>query len=280
MCRVIPPASFEQRGLAVVDVSHDGNDGGARPELVGGFLFRLHEKVFGRGGDLDVGVVLFGEQLDSLQLERLVFGRHDVHLHEFEDERGGLELEVPRELVDGHDFVHRDNRPAGAACATPQQPLRRRRRLEHLSFALFGAFSFAQTLALPSLALAEPLLDPPFLFEQKLGFVFQKRVGVVLWLGRLAPRFFCRFFGFFFWGRRGRDDDGAQLADFGLFLGRFGDLCLGGFVVGLFRRGFFFRRHLLGDGRRDFLLFFRFDFRGSDGDRRRLEGLRFRRFRE
>ncbi len=95
MCWVMPPASpaatsvdadgVEQRSLAVVDVTHDGDDGrahdldhagGVFEEALDGFVFEL---LFNRD-DLGVGAELARDILYQLAFERLVDGdEHALH---------------------------------------------------------------------------------------------------------------------------------------------------------------------------------------------------------
>jgi hypothetical protein len=119
MCWVMPPASpagdvggadgVEQRGLAVVDVAHDGDDrraddldhaGGVFEEAFDGLVFEL---LFD-GDDGGVGAELARDILDELAFERLVDGDEDALHQQGGDEVLAADVELFGEILDRDAF--------------------------------------------------------------------------------------------------------------------------------------------------------------------------------
>ena len=99
----------EQRGLAVIDVAHDGDDGrthdldetgGVLEEAFDGFVLDL---LFD-GDDLRVGAELAGDGFDELGVERLVDRDHDAAEEQGSDEIFTANLELLGEVLDGDAF--------------------------------------------------------------------------------------------------------------------------------------------------------------------------------
>jgi hypothetical protein len=92
----------EQRGLAVIDVAHDGDDRRARLKVLGvlgelGFqraLFLEADLFDGSAEDLR-------QVADHLHVERLVDGREDVALEQHLDDQVRLDAELVGQLLDG-----------------------------------------------------------------------------------------------------------------------------------------------------------------------------------
>ncbi len=113
MCCVMPPASpaatrlradvVEQRGLAVVDVAHDGDHRRARHRLVlrVGFGLFLEEGI----GIVELGghrrvAHLLDDDHRGLLVELLVDGDHLAQLHQLLDDLGGLHRHLVRQVGD------------------------------------------------------------------------------------------------------------------------------------------------------------------------------------
>ena len=110
----------QQRGLAVVDVAHDGHHRRPRPQILGPVLDALE-------ADLDVGLAdplglmaeLGDQQLRGVGVERLVDGRHDAHLHQLLDDIGAAHRHAVGELGHGdrlgqHHLAH--ERAGSSSC--------------------------------------------------------------------------------------------------------------------------------------------------------------------
>ena len=93
----------EQARLAVVDVAHDGDDRGARLEVLGvvdGLDLELGLLV-GGVRDLDFAREVGGEHLDGLVAERLRDGHHLAVAHERLDDLRRGDAEQLRDVLDG-----------------------------------------------------------------------------------------------------------------------------------------------------------------------------------
>src|SRR6185437_626582 len=103
------PDVIEERGLAVIDVTHDGHDGGARLELRRLRLGAL--QVF-----LDLVLLqnlrrmthLLDHEHRRVLIDRLVDRRHHAHVHEDFDDLGRLDGHLLRQLRDGHRLTDAD----------------------------------------------------------------------------------------------------------------------------------------------------------------------------
>ena len=113
----------EQRGLAVVDVTHDGDDRRARLEqrlFVVFVVFAEHRLQLELGllAGLDeqhLGAELLGDELDHLVGQRLRAGDHLARVEQDPHEVGGGAVQLGRELLDGdatrdHDLAFGDRR--------------------------------------------------------------------------------------------------------------------------------------------------------------------------
>ena len=92
----------EQAGLAVVDVTHDGDDRSPRLEILGivhGLLLELGLFV-GRVGDLHLAAEVGGEDLDGLVAQRLRDGDHLAVAHESLDDVRGHDPEQLGDVLD------------------------------------------------------------------------------------------------------------------------------------------------------------------------------------
>ena len=81
---------IEQRRLAVVDVTHDGDDGGSGDEIflhVGRLVRRVGDRVVRLAHGLEAE--LAGDQLDLVEVEALVDGDHQPEILEREGRRSG-----------------------------------------------------------------------------------------------------------------------------------------------------------------------------------------------
>src|SRR5581483_10409933 len=103
----------EQRGLAVVDVTHDGDDrraddldesSGVFQEAFDGLVLEL---LFD-GDNLGVGAELAGDGLDELSIERLVDGDHHAAEEQGSDEVFAADLELLGEILDGNALSNGD----------------------------------------------------------------------------------------------------------------------------------------------------------------------------
>ena len=111
MCCVMPPASpadhvrvadrVEQRGLAVVDVTHHGHDRRARRERLGGRLARLREELLLlEAGVLHVEAELGRHLRGGGHVDRGVDRDHRAERHQLALDVGRLRSELARELAD------------------------------------------------------------------------------------------------------------------------------------------------------------------------------------
>src|SRR3954447_22728815 len=93
----------EQRGLAVVDVAHDGHDGRALDEILVGVLEGGLGLALGLvGGDhLDLAVELGGDEAHRVVREGLGERRHLAHHHQLLDDLGHGHVQVLGDLLDG-----------------------------------------------------------------------------------------------------------------------------------------------------------------------------------
>ncbi|GIX22157.1 MAG: hypothetical protein KatS3mg121_0940 [Gammaproteobacteria bacterium] len=97
----------EQRGLAVVDVAHDGHHRRPRHRLA--VVLDVHrEALLGRGRVHGDGLVthFLHHQHRGVLVERLVDGRHHPHAHQGLDQLGRLDGHRLGELGDGDGFGH------------------------------------------------------------------------------------------------------------------------------------------------------------------------------
>ena len=92
----------EQRGLAVIDVAHHGDDRRARDALADDDLFgRFFDSLLGVEGDvLDAVAELAGEQRGGVNVEHLVERRHLAEFHQFLDQVAGLDAHRAAEVAD------------------------------------------------------------------------------------------------------------------------------------------------------------------------------------
>ena len=104
----------EQRGLAVIDVAHDGDDRGTRNfELAGvlgfeNFFDGLVGEFFFVADDGGAGAELGGHILDHLGVERLVDGDEDAAHEQGGDEVLGADFELLGQVLDADAFGHGD----------------------------------------------------------------------------------------------------------------------------------------------------------------------------
>src|SRR6059036_1644700 len=91
----------EERGLPVVDVTHDGDDGRAQLELSGVEVLLVEDFTFD-GSDLEIDIELVRDELRGRRIEQLVDGRHDAELEQRLDDLARL----PSHLLG--EFAHRD----------------------------------------------------------------------------------------------------------------------------------------------------------------------------
>src|SRR5439155_564441 len=91
----------EERGLAVVDVAHDRDDGRAQLELGGVEVLLVDDLTFD-GSDLEIDIELVRDELRGRRIEQLVDGRHDAELEQRLDDLARL----PSHLLG--EFAHRD----------------------------------------------------------------------------------------------------------------------------------------------------------------------------
>jgi hypothetical protein len=104
------PDGVQQRGLAVVDVAHDGDHGRARDEILVGVLERrLGVRLVGRVDDLDLLVELVRQHLDGVVAQRLRERGHLPQLHELLDDLGDGDAEVLRDVLDRGPGVDLDD---------------------------------------------------------------------------------------------------------------------------------------------------------------------------
>ncbi len=113
------PDVVEQRGLAMVDVTHDGNDGRTRLGSNSFLTLNLHtlqilfDLVLFQ--DLRRVTELFDHEHRGVLVDRLVDGGHDAHVHQYLDDLGRLDSHLSREVRDGDgltdtDFAHDGSR--------------------------------------------------------------------------------------------------------------------------------------------------------------------------
>ncbi len=101
----------EQRGLAVIDVAHHGDDRRARDQFVRafGFVFFLEEgiRIVELGGHRGVAHLLDDDHRGFL-VELLVDGDHLAQLHQVLDHLAGLDAHLVRQIghADGLGDVH------------------------------------------------------------------------------------------------------------------------------------------------------------------------------
>ncbi len=107
----------KQRGLAVVDVSHDGNDRRTRHEVVLVVLLFADSLLHFRTDIFGLEAELVGNKVDGLSIEPLVDGHHDTYRHEGRDDLCDADIHHRCQFADGYEL----------------------RQLQHLVFALFGA---------------------------------------------------------------------------------------------------------------------------------------------
>ena len=133
MCWVMPPASpattfasrmrVEQRGLAVVDVAHDGDDRRARLEqrvvffvvVVAEQRLQLELCLLAGLDEQHLGAERLGDQLDHLVGQRLRAGDHLARVEQEAHEVGGGAVQLGRELLDRDAARRRRSRPRGPA---------------------------------------------------------------------------------------------------------------------------------------------------------------------
>ena len=138
MCCVMPPASdvghlgladgVEQRGLAVVDVAHDGDHRSAVAQ-VGLIVDELVDLVLLFLGvlDLDLALELLGQDDDGVVGQRLRDGDHLAQLDHGLDDLGRAHLQRFGEVLDGGAARHRHRAlGSGRRLALDRRPCRRR----------------------------------------------------------------------------------------------------------------------------------------------------------
>ena len=96
----------EQRGLTVVDVTHDGDDGVAGHEVFGIVLFLnlvdgVHHVLI---GEVHLEAELVGDELDGLSIEALVDAHEDADAHAGGDDLGHRHVHHGSQLVGGDEF--------------------------------------------------------------------------------------------------------------------------------------------------------------------------------
>src|SRR5918994_1748601 len=100
----------EQRRLAVVDMAHDGHDGGARLEVLVVVLERRLRVLLVRDvDDLDLLVELVREHLDGVVGQRLGQRGHLAQLHQLLDDVGDRDAQVLRDVLDRRAGVDLDD---------------------------------------------------------------------------------------------------------------------------------------------------------------------------
>ena len=119
MCCVIPPASpaatlalrmASRRGLAVIDVTHDGHDGGAWPQILRLVLGLVDDHLFLEGGRLNTPLKLRRHQLRGVEVDGAVDRDvADPKLPDLLENVGGLRAHLPRKLSDDDGFAHLDD---------------------------------------------------------------------------------------------------------------------------------------------------------------------------
>ncbi|CEE73405.1 membrane hypothetical protein [Xanthomonas citri pv. citri] len=100
---------IQQRGLAVIDVTHDGDHRRTRRGLALRILGMRQQRI------LEVGIVgthcfmaeLFGHQCRSVVIDALGDGRHDAHLEQRLDHVAALEREFLRQVCNGDGLADR-----------------------------------------------------------------------------------------------------------------------------------------------------------------------------
>ena len=92
----------EQRGLAVIDMAHDGDDRRPRDALADdGLLGRLFDRGLSiEGNVLDAVAELAGEQRSGVDVEHLIERRHLAEFHQFLDQVAGLDAHRAAEIAD------------------------------------------------------------------------------------------------------------------------------------------------------------------------------------
>ncbi len=121
---------IEQRGLAVIDVAHDGDHGCTRYlELAGIFGFEhffdgLVRQFFFVADDGGAGAELGGDVLHHLGVERLVHGDEDAAHEQRRDQVLGANFELLGQVLHADAFGHRDlagdgQRLVAEVCAAP-----------------------------------------------------------------------------------------------------------------------------------------------------------------
>ena len=133
----------EERGFAVVDVAHDGDDGrtddldhagGVFEEAFDGFVLEL---LFD-GDDGGVGAELAGDVFDQLTFEGLVDGHEDTLHKEGGDEVFAANVELFGEVLDADAFGDRDGAGDGERLTGDGRAAEAWWRLEALHRAFFG----------------------------------------------------------------------------------------------------------------------------------------------
>ena len=137
MCWVMPPCSpdddvgfaqrIEQRGLAVVDVAHDGHDRRARLQVLVGVDF-AGEALFdvGFGDALDGVAVLGGDQFGGVGVELVALLQHLALAHHELDDVGHAHGHPVRQFLDRDGFRDDDFALDAFALAAPPIILARR----------------------------------------------------------------------------------------------------------------------------------------------------------
>ena len=103
------PNGVQQRGLAVIDVAHDGHHGSAPQQVFGvfGFFHRLHGLFFiadGGGG----GAELAGHFGGQFGIEGLVDGGENSAVHQFLHDQRGFHVQLFGKLLQGDAFADGD----------------------------------------------------------------------------------------------------------------------------------------------------------------------------
>ena len=102
-CDVRAADAVEQAGLAVVNVTHDHHDRGARDEFVLAVLAVVDQTLFDRHDDLmlDLAAELHGHERGGVVINGIGQRRHNAHLHKTAHDLGAGFFHAGRELADG-----------------------------------------------------------------------------------------------------------------------------------------------------------------------------------
>ena len=103
------PNRVEQRGLAMVDVTHDRHDGRAHDEVLGLDVLGLDlQQLLLERSHLDVGAELARDHHGGFGVERAVDVQHHALHQQLREHVLHAQLELVGEILDGHSFCQRD----------------------------------------------------------------------------------------------------------------------------------------------------------------------------